>query len=186
MNTSQTTIDGQILSPLERIQELNKEKRADLENALLKEALAQSSVNCNDLISKQNTLIEDLTMKVSKLESKNDYNVSELKGSVLNAVLAMKNLQDETKRFNDKISTELSQTVRRTEITLQSNLRQTIERQSQDVFAEVRKELDESKKLLSATREELKLQSKFRKIMFWATPILLFLQTVLTAFLLIK
>lgn len=186
MNTSQTTTGGQILSPLERIEELNKKKRADLENSLLKEALVQSSVNCNELISKQNMLIKDLTLSVNKLESKNDYNVNELKGSVSHAVIAMKNLQDEAKKFNDRISTELSQTVRRTEITLQSNLRQTIERQSQEVFAEVRKEIDESKKLLQATREELKLQGKFRKIMFWATPIMLFLQIALTAFLLLK
>ncbi len=186
MNTSQTTTDGQILSPWERLKAQSEQAMKQAENTTLREALAISNDKCNSLIDKQNMLIKDLTTSVSKLESENDYNVNKLKGSVSNAVIAMKNLQDEAKRFNDKISTELSQTVKKTESTLQSKLRQTIERQSQEVFAEVRKELDESKKLLSASREELKLQGKVRKIMFWVTPILLFLQTALTAFLLIK
>ena len=51
----------------------------------------------------QNTLIEDLTTSVNNLESANDYNVNELKRSVSNAVIAMKNLQDETRRFNDVV-----------------------------------------------------------------------------------
>ncbi|MDE6442037.1 MAG: hypothetical protein K2L12_04730 [Clostridia bacterium] len=46
------------------------------------------------------------------------------------------------------------------------------------MFAEVRKELDESKKILESTRAELKLQGKVRKFLFWATPILLLVQTI--------
>lgn len=153
MNLLQTTNDGQILSPLERLQEMNKDKRADLENSLLKEALAQSSENA--------------------------HNANELKGSVSSAVIAMKNLQNETRSLNNKVATETSYAIKRATTTLENELRSSIAVQSQEVFTEVRKELDESKKLLQATREELKLQGKVRKVMFWATPAIMLLQTVL-------
>ena len=186
MNLSQTTNDGQILSPLERLKEMNKAKRADLENSLLKEALAQSSENCNKLICKQNTLIEGLTTSVNSLESANAHNANELRGSVSNAVIAMKNLQNETRSLNNKVATETSYAIKRATTTLENELRSSIAVQSQEVFTEVRKELDESKKLLQATREELKLQGKFRKIMFWATPAIMLLQTVLLIFLSVR
>jgi hypothetical protein len=61
---------------------------------------------------------------------------------------------------------------------LENELRKTIQTQSAEVFTEVKKELDESKKLLESTREELRLQRGFRKFLFWATPMLLLVQTV--------
>ena len=61
---------------------------------------------------------------------------------------------------------------------MESELRKSIAAQSQEVFAEVKKELDESKKLLESTREELKLQRGFHRLLFWATPILLLAQTI--------
>jgi hypothetical protein len=61
---------------------------------------------------------------------------------------------------------------------LENELRKSIAVQSQEVFVEVRKELDESKKLLESTREELKVERGFRKFMFWVTPILLLAQTI--------
>ena len=186
MNTLQTTNDGQILSPMERLKEMNREKRADLENSLLKEALAQSSENCNKLINKQNTLIEDLTTSVNSLESENAHNANELRGSVSSAVIAMKNLQNETRSLNNKVATETSYAIKRTTTTLENELRSSIVVQSQEVFTEVKKELDESKKLLQTAREELQLQVKFRKVMFWATPAIMLLQTVLLIFLSVR
>jgi len=61
---------------------------------------------------------------------------------------------------------------------LENELRKTIQTQSVEVFAEVKKELDESKKLLESTREELKVERGLRKFLFWATPILLLAQTI--------
>ena len=74
---------------------------------------------------------------------------------------------------------ETSQAIKRTTTTLENELRTTIAIQSQEVFAEVKKELDESKKLLESTREELKVERGFRKFLFWATPIILLVQTII-------
>ncbi len=169
---------GEAATPLAQLQEMNEQKRTDLESSLLKEALAISNDKCNSLIDKQNTLIKDLTTKVRVLESENDYNANRLSESVSNAVKEIRNLQAETRSLNNRVATETSQAIKRTTTTLESELRKTIQTQSAEVFAEVKKEVDESKKLLESTREELRVERGFRKFLFWATPILLLAQTI--------
>lgn len=169
---------GEAAKPLAQLQELNESKKADLESSLLKEALAISNDKCNSLIDKQNTLIVDLTTSVNEIKSANARNARELKESVSSAVNEIKSLQAETRSLNNKVATETSYAIKRAVTTLENELRNTIAVQSQEVFAEVKKELDESKKLLESTREELKVQRGFRKFLFWATPILLLAQTI--------
>ncbi|EOS9679937.1 hypothetical protein ACNKSF_001787, partial [Campylobacter coli] len=41
-------------SPREQLQELNRQSRTELENSLLKEALAMSSENCEELMKQSN------------------------------------------------------------------------------------------------------------------------------------
>ncbi len=169
---------GEAATPLAQLQELNESKKTDLGNSLLKEALAISNDKCNSLIDKQNSLIKDLTTKVRVLESENDYNANRLSESVSSAVKEIRNLQAETRSLNNRVATETSQAIKRTTTTLESELRKSIQTQSAEVFSEVKKELDKSKKLLETTREELRVQRGFRKFLFWATPILLLAQTV--------
>lgn len=169
---------GEAAKPLAQLQELNESKKTDLESSLLKEALAISNDKCNSLIDKQNTLIKDLTTKVRALESENDYNVNRLSESVSSAVKEIRSLQAETRSLNNRVATETSQAIKRATTTLENELRKTIQTQSTEVFAEVKKELDESKKLLDSAREELRVERGFRKFLFWATPILLLAQTI--------
>lgn len=177
--------------PLEDLEEREVERRsAELhqmtDNQLLKEILTKSDKKCNGLIDRQNTLIADLTTTVNSLESENERNANKLKESVSSAVSEIKSFQAETRSLNNRVATETSHAIQRATTTLESELRRTIQTQSAEVFTEVKKEIDESKKLLETTREELRLQHGFRKFMFWATPILLLVQTALTAFLLLK
>ena len=169
---------GEAATPLAQLQEMNEQKRTDLESSLLKEALAISNDKCNSLIDTQNTLIKDLTTKVRVLESENDYNANRLSESVSSAVKEIKSLQAETRSLNNRVATETSQAIKRATTTLENELRKTIQTQSAEVFAEVKKELDESKKLLESTREELRVERGVRKFLFWATPILLLAQTI--------
>jgi len=174
---------GKAATPLEDLEEIEFEKRSEelhrmTDNQLLKEILTKSDKKCNALIDRQNTLIEDLTMTVSDLESANAKNARELKESVSSAVVEIKSLQAETRSLNNRVATETSQAIKRATTTLENELRNTIQTQSAEVFAEVKKELDESKKLLESTREELRVERGFRKFLFWATPILLLAQTI--------
>ena len=169
---------GEAATPLAQLQEMNEQKRTDLESSLLKEALAISNDKCNSLIDKQNMLIEDLTMSVNEIKSEGDWNVNRLSESVSSAVKEIRNLQAETRSLNNRVATETSQAIKRATTTLENELRNTIQTQSAEVFAEVKKELDESKKLLESAREELRVERGFRKFLFWATPILLLAQTI--------
>ena len=169
---------GETATPLEVLKAQTDQAMEQAGNAALREALAISNDKCNGLIDKQNSLIKDLTTKVRVLESENDYNVNRLSESVSSAVKEIRNLQAETRNLNISVATETSQAIKRTTTTLENELRKTITVQSQEVFAEVKKELDESKKLLETTREELKVERGFRKFLFWATPIILLAQTV--------
>ena len=172
------TDTGEAATPLSQLQEMNKEKKADLENSLLKEALMISNENCNKLIQQQNTLVADLTTQVSEIKSESDWNAQRVSDSVKNAVSEMKNLQSETRSLNQRIAAETSEAVRRTVTTLESEIRKTVQAQSAAVFEEAEKELAESKKLLESTREELRTERGFRKFLFWATPALLLVQTI--------
>lgn len=173
---------GEAAKPLAQLQELNESKKTDLENSLLKEALAISNDKCNSLIDKQNTLIKDLTTTVSELETSNEKELKRTRLTVMSVIGEIKDLQEETRRLNKWIATETSQAIERTITALENELRNTIAVQSDAVFAEVKKELDESKKLLESTREELRVQRGFRKFLFWATPILLLAQTIAIIF----
>ena len=169
---------GETATPLEVLKAQTDQAMEQAGNAALREALAISNDKCNGLIDKQNSLIKDLTTKVRILESENDYNANRLSESVSSAVKEIRNLQAETRNLNISVATETSQAIKRTTTTLESELRKSIQTQSAEVFAEVKKELDESKKLLETTREELRLQRGFRKFLFRATPMLLLVQTV--------
>ena len=170
-------------TPLEDWEEREFEKRSEelhrmTDNQLLKEILTKSDKKCNALIDRQNTLIEDLTMTVKSLDGANARNARDLKESVSSAVVEIKSLQAETRSLNNRVATETSNAIKRATTTSENELRNTIQTQSAEVFAEVKKELDESKKLLESTREELKVERGFRKFLFWATPILLLAQTI--------
>ncbi len=101
-----------------------------------------------------------------------------MRDSVQNAVNEIKSLQAKTRSLNNRVATEISNAIKRATITFENELRKTIQTQSAEVFAEVRKELDESKKLLESMLEELRVERGFRKFLFWATPILLLAQTI--------
>lgn len=140
---------GEAATPLAQLQEMNEQKRTDLESSLLKEALAISNDKCNSLIDKQNTLIKDLTTKVRVLESENDYNANRLSESVSNAVKEIRNLQAETRSLNNRVATETSQAIKRTTTTLESELRKTIQTQSAEVLRKLRKKLTRARNFWS-------------------------------------
>ena len=51
---------------------------------------------------------------------------------------------------------------------------------------EVKEELRKTKEEIQKQREEMQMEGGFRKFMFWATPILLFAQSIAMALLLLR
>lgn len=134
-------------SPREQLQELNRQSRTELENSLLKEALAMSSENCEELMKQSNQeqvraeqnrkLISELKQSVELLKNSNELLQDAISGEI-------GSLKDEVKE----------NTVQEVRKALQANIEaiqratKLLEKQS-DTFTSVMKqkirELEESK-----------------------------------------
>ena len=170
---------GQTATPLQQLQEINEERRQQTENGLLKEALAISNERCNTLVSLQNTLILDLTQSVNEIKSDNSFYAKRLSESVQGAVKEIREIaQDER-----KLKSEVSQTIK-------SEIAQTVAEAKAHALKQVDETLDEVRRQLKATAQEIerergdmKIEHGFRKFLFWATPVLLLAQTFAMLFL---
>ena len=79
-------------SPREQLQELNRQSRTELENSLLKEALAMSSENCEELMKQSNQeqvraeqnrkLIRELKQSVELLKNSNELLQDAISGEI--------------------------------------------------------------------------------------------------------
>lgn len=69
-------------SPREQLQELNRQSRTELENSLLKEALAMSSENCEELMKQSNQEQVRAEQNRQRDAEQNRKLISELKQSV--------------------------------------------------------------------------------------------------------
>ena len=56
--------------------------------------------------------------------------------------------------------------------------------QVDETLSEIKEQLKSTAKEIEREREDMRMESGFRKFMFWATPVLLFVQSVLLAILL--
>ena len=168
------TDTGQAATPLEQIQEMNERKRLETENALLKEALAISNEKCNTLIDRQHALIEDLTSTVEQVRRDNLENRVEIKRNLNTAVQEIRQITQEERQFKAEISSLTEKAIR---ISLNDILDCT--KNGIEIATSVmNKQIAESAKEIEKQRNELKEQGLFRKIFFWATPILLVAQTI--------
>ena len=78
-----TRIDtGEQATPLSEIEKRTDAYKDMTDNQLLREALAKSSVNCNELIKTQNSLVKGLTEEVKSLKENNEYEMSQTKFGV--------------------------------------------------------------------------------------------------------
>lgn len=170
---------GQTATPLQQLQEINEVRRAETENGLLKEALAISNERCNTLVSLQNTLILDLTASVNEIKSDSGNYAKKLSESVQGAVREIREITQGERKFK----AELSQTIK-------SEITQTVAEAKAHALEQVDETLSEIKEQLKATAQEIerergdmKLEHGFRKILFWAMPVLLLAQTFAILFL---
>lgn len=69
-------------SPREQLQELNRQSRTELENSLLKEALAMSSENCEELMKQSNQELAKAEQNRQRDAEQSRKLISELKQSV--------------------------------------------------------------------------------------------------------
>ena len=165
---------GQAATPLEQLQKINEIRRAETENGLLKEALAISNEKCNGLISKQNTLIADLTTSVNVIESNNDYYVKKLRESVQSAVKEICEITQDERKFKAEVSQTIKSEIGRTVADAKAHALEQVD----ETLSEIKEQLKTTAKEIEREREDMKLVHGFRKFLFWATPVLLLAQPI--------
>ena len=116
-------------SPREQLQELNRQSRTELENSLLKEALAMSSENCEELMKQSNQeqvraeqnrkLISELKQSVELLKNSNELLQDAISGEI-------GSLKDEVKEntvqeVRKALQANIEAIQRATKLLLQSN-----------------------------------------------------------------
>lgn len=178
-----TRIDtGEQATPLSELEKRTDAYKDMTDNQLLREALAKSSVNCNELIKTQNSLVKGLTEEVKSLKENNEYEMRTLTRLVTATVGELRDVAREERQFK----TEISQTIKN-EITRSVNDVQSYAKKAVDESVkEVKEELKTTVKEIQKQREEMQVEGGFRKFMFWATPILLFAQSIAMTLLLLR
>lgn len=158
---------GQAATPLEKLQKINEVRRAETENGLLKEALAISNERSNSLIEQQNKLIEGMRSDIAMTEF-------ELTETTEKAVREIKATAAKTERLNENIAMQVGKAV----LTSANELKAEILLSVKETLSKTQEEIRKTEKAIEKQREDMRMESGFRKFLFWATPILLLAQTI--------
>ena len=150
-----------------RLQEMNEKDKQEIQTALLKEALAISNERSNSLIERQNKLIEGMRSDIAMTEF-------ELTETTEKAVREIKATAAKTERLNESIEAQ----VRKAVLTSANELKAEILASTDKALTEAREELKKTEKQIQKQREDMRIESGFRKFLFWAMPVLLFAQTI--------
>ena len=186
------------------LQEEAKRLTAEAREAMFLQALATSREQCNDLILTQNVRIAEQTQQVKNLEWSNKKLVNELRGDVWM-------LSKEVKESNNQLSKSLNQTLSKisetvTDIEHQVNtateratdsatktLNERVNKAADDAVFKMNQQAQsltqkvrETEKEIEKAKDEIAFESGFRRLFFWATPVLLIAQTIVSVFLLLK
>ena len=137
-------------SPIEQLQEMNRQSRTELENSLLKEALALSSENCEKLMKQSNQEQAQAEQNRRKDAEQNRQLISELKQSV-------ELLKNSNELLQDAISGEIGNlrgevrenTVQEVKKALQANIEaiqratKALENQSDELTKVMKRKVEE-------------------------------------------
>ena len=159
---------GQAATPLEKLQKINEVRRAETENGLLKEALAISNERSNSLIEQQNKLIEGMRSDIAMTEF-------ELTETTEKAVREIKATAAKTERLNENIAMQVGKAV----LTSANELKAEVLSSVKETLSKTQEEIKKTEKAIEKQREDMRMECGFRKFLFWATPILLFAQTIM-------
>ena len=146
---------------------MNEKDKKDIQTALLKEALAISNERSNSLIERQNKLIEGMRSDIAMAEF-------ELTETTEKAVREIKATAAKTERLNENIAMQ----VRKAVSTSANDMKAEILASADKALTEMREELKKTEKQIQKQREDMRMESGFRKFLFWATPVLLLVQTI--------
>ena len=150
-----------------RLQEMNEKDKKDIQTALLKEALAISNERSNSLIERQNKLIEDIHSNITLMGM-------DLTITIDKAVQAIRAEKEKTEKLNESIAIQ----VRKAVSTSANDMKAEILLSVKETLSKTQEEIRKTEKAIEKQREDMRMESGFRKFLFWATPVLLLVQTI--------
>ena len=150
-----------------RLQEMNEKDKQDIQTALLKEALAISNEKSNSLIEQQNKLIKEIRSDIAATEFT-------LTRTTDKAVRAMREETEKTEKLNASIAAQ----VRKAVSTSANDMKAEILLSVKETLSKTQEEIRKTEKAIEKQREDMRMESGFRKFLFWAMPILLLAQTI--------
>ena len=190
--------------PAQELCEQVKGLTAEVREALLQQALTVSNEKCNNLLSQQNALIEELMQQVKSIKwnvvglenNLNENNEKMLKGLQRSNNNLLESLKATIRQITEvamQIQTEVSIATARTtdEASLKFNKRinEAADRaiaKIDELTAETTNKVKSVSKEIDGVKNEIYYERGFSKFFFWATPILLLAQTVVSIFLLLR
>ena len=184
----------------EQVDLFTKEAR----EGLLQKALAISSEQCKVLISRQNALIEELTQQVRSvkwsandlewnLKDDNEKLMKDLRQSNNNLLESLRVTIRQITEVATQIQTEVSIATARTTDEASAKFNKRINEAADKAIAkidelanEITKKAKDASKEIDGAKDDIHFERSFRKFFFWATPILLVAQAIVSVFLLLK
>ena len=155
-----------------RLQEINEKDKKDIQTALLKEALAISNERSNSLIERQNKLIEGMRSDIAMTKF-------ELTETTEKAVRDIKTSAAKTEWLNENNAMQ----VRKAVLTSANDMKAEMLLSVKETLSKTQEEIKQTEKAIEKQREDMRMESGFRKFLFWATPVLLLAQTFAMLFL---
>ena len=150
-----------------RLQEMNEKDKKDIQTALLKEALAISNERSNSLIERQNKLIEDIHSNITLMGM-------DLTITIDKAVQAIRAEKEKTEKLNESIAIQ----VRKAVSTSANDMKAEVLLSVKETLSKTQEKIKKTEKAIEKQREDMRMESGFRKFLFWATPVLLLAQTI--------
>ena len=190
--------------PAQELCEEVKQVTAQAREGLLMQALAVSNEKCNDLILTQNVRIAELTRQVKNVESHNYWLERNLNDD-------LKKFTKDVKESNETLSRNLNQTLDKITTTVSGieyqvntateratdsatkTLNERVNKAADDAVFKMNQQAQsltqkvrETEKEIEKAKDEIRFESGFRRFFFWATPVLLLVQSVISVLLLLK
>ena len=170
--------EDEIITDNQQVMELNSavdNLLAVTQGGLLQKALALSNEKCNNLVSRLNVQVLDLKLKVNDLTENNRKFVNSVKENVESVTRRLERLTVNQTEMTEKVMKEVRiATARAIELTI-TDFQKKIDESAKQVGVQ----LKETEKEIMKLKEGVSFERGFRRFLFWATPALLLVQSII-------
>ena len=170
--------EDEIITDNQQVMELNSavdNLLAVTQGGLLQKALALSNEKCNNLVSRLNVQVLDLKLKVNDLTENNAKFVNGLKENVESVTRRLERLTFNQTEMTERVTKEVqTATARAIELTI-TDFQKKIDESAKQVGVQ----LNETENEIIRLKEDVSFERGFRKFLFWATPALLLVQSII-------